>query len=95
MDVVSFVTAWKPVGIKQVNASVTSTIPNPAQHSVTFSNNLIENGTIEICNAMGQVVLTMNYANHMAIDIKDFASGVYSVRISNDVNSSVTKFIKE
>jgi hypothetical protein len=95
VDVVIMGRAWKPVGISAVNTSVTSVMPNPAKTAVTFSNDKIENGNLEVYNAMGQLVLSTTYANLMTLDIKDFASGIYTVKISDATHTSVSRIVKE
>ncbi len=94
-DIVIFATAWKPVGINPIHNSVTSSIPNPAQNAITFNNNMIENGTLEVYNAVGQALLSMSFTNNMTVDIKDFAVGIYTVKIFDGSNSSFSRIIKE
>jgi hypothetical protein len=95
VDVVVLGTAWKPVGIKDINTSVTSIMPNPAKNEVTLTNNRINNGKLEVYNAMGQIVLTTDYLDQMTLDIKHLANGVYTIKISNASYSSVSKIVKE
>jgi len=95
VDVVTFATAWKPVGINPVNTAVTSIAPNPAKNTVVFTNTLIASGQIEIYNAMGQIVLSMDYTNGMQLDIQNLSSGIYTLKISDDLNTSISKIIKE
>jgi hypothetical protein len=94
-DVVTFITAWKPVGINSLTASTTRSFPNPAKNEVTFSNDRIDAGRIEIYNAIGQVVSQKDFTNNMTVDIRDFAPGVYTVKISNTEYSSVSRIVKQ
>ena len=94
-DVVIFATAWKPVGINTINSSVTRSTPNPAQNAITFSNNMIESGKLELCNALGQVVLSMDYINNMTIDLLNFAPGIYVVKLTDAFHTSFTRIVKE
>lgn len=95
VDIVTFGTTWKPVSVNQVNTSITSSTPNPAQNTITFNNNLIEHGKLEIFNSMGQVMTVMGYSNDMTLNIIDFPSGVYIVRISDSNSTSFSRIVKE
>ena len=94
-DVVIFATAWNPVGINPVNHPVTSSSPNPVQNSVRLSNNLIEDGRLEIFNSLGQTVMSIPFNNNMTIDIKDLPAGIYMVKIFDEVHSSFSRVVKE
>lgn len=95
VDIVTFGTTWKPVSINQVTNSITSSTPNPAQNTITFNNNLIEQGKLEIYNAIGQVMAIMDYNNNMTVNIVDLPSGIYTVRISDALYTSFSRIIKE
>jgi hypothetical protein len=96
VDVVTFATAWKPVGLQSVNKnSKTVVTPNPAKNSITFVNDNISAGTIEFYNTVGQVVLTMPYNNEMSVDVSGLSSGVYTVKIASASQASFSKIIKE
>ena len=94
-DIVTFITAWKPVGINTLASSVTRAFPNPAKDEVTFSNNMIDEGRIEIYNAMGQMVSQGDFINNMSVDIRDFSHGLYTVKISNSLYTSVSIIVKQ
>jgi hypothetical protein len=95
VDVVSFVTAWKPLSIDKISNSITNVVPNPAKNSVIFNNDKIEHGKIEILNTLGQVVLSTDFDNHMTVDIRDYNTGIYTVKISNASYTSVSRIVKE
>lgn len=95
VDIVTFGTSWKPVGIHDLNISMTSVNPNPARNVIQLSNDRIETGNFEILNALGQVVMTGIYVNNMQMDISGISHGVYSLRVYNGFSSSVTRLVKE
>lgn len=94
-DVVIFATAWKPVGINAINNSVTSSTPNPAQNIITISNDLIENGQLELYNAMGQLILSMDYVNNMSVNLEGLMSGIYIVKVADSSQTSFSRIVKE
>ncbi len=95
VDVVINARGWKPVGIDQIQHSVTKATPNPAQNTVTFNNDRIKQGKLEVYNAIGQMVLSLDYNNNMTVDIMDFAPGIYTVKIFDESHTSFSKIIKE
>ncbi len=67
--------------------------PNPAQGSVTFTSDIAITGKLELIDEMGRVVLKENIKNtkEKNIELKNIASGTYTVRISNDSDSFTGK----
>ena len=63
-----------------------------------FSDNFLNNGTIEIHNSLGQLVYTAQInnesANKISVDLSKYANGAYLVNIKNNDTNSVIKLIK-
>ena len=61
-----------------------SIYPNPASNMITIAN--AENATIEIVNALGQVVsVKENISNSEVVDLSNFANGTYFVKVNGNV----------
>ena len=71
--------------------------PNPVENQFTImtSSTLIQNASVEIINALGQVVYNSNLSNDKTIDTTLLAKGFYIVRITNSGKSFVKKIIKK
>jgi hypothetical protein len=95
VEVVIFADIWHPVSISSKSVEVNSLYPNPSADFVNVSVNQIENGTLNVYNSMGQLVLTQAFSLYAKIDIADLNSGVYSIVVSDAENKAVTKFIKK
>jgi hypothetical protein len=89
------------IGIRDLNTNQLSfnLYPNPTTNSITITvrDKDRSNYVIAISDITGRVVrkgiVSTNRNNRINID--DFSSGVYFVRISNEENFAVKKFIKE
>ncbi|MFZ4399874.1 MAG: T9SS type A sorting domain-containing protein [Bacteroidales bacterium] len=73
--------------------------PNPASDKLTIDlqqlKNL-QNTMVSIYDIQGKVILKKNISQPQTeLYISSFAKGVYVVKVSNDQNSIVTKFVKE
>lgn len=84
------------VGIDNIKPSKNIAVyPNPAKSVLNISG-LQNNSNVVITDVSGKTIA--NYLinnNQTSIDIHDFSSGVYFIRISNDELIYVTKFMKE
>ncbi len=84
------------VGIDNIKPSKNIAVyPNPAKGVLNISG-LQNNSNVVITDVSGKTIA--NYLinnNQTSIDIHDFSSGVYFIRISNDELIYVTKFMKE
>lgn len=76
-------------------------IPNPSSgiYTLTWNNGNIINASydVEITNTLGELVYSMtklNTAEQQSIDLSDFASGVYTLRITVNGQSQFIKLIK-
>ena len=79
------------IGIDDLaNNNDVSIYPNPSNSIVTLQTTLLS-GTISVCNTNGQQVYYTNFNEPSTrIDIRDFTSGIYFVKITSD-NASFTK----
>ncbi len=71
--------------VKSIEESV-SVYPNPSSGLVTIDLNgsLAQNATVEVYNAMGQVILVKEFSEVMGkfdVNLGGYASGVYSIRL--------------
>ena len=97
-------TSCFPTSVSNVVSNISSTVsPNPASENVTFSLNLKEsakNVTVEISNALGQVVKTSTLGNVNAnvetksvISVRDLSAGMYIYTINADGQKSSNKLM--
>ena len=70
--------------------------PNPFNGYFTISGN-IDDYTVSILDASGQIYQTVPASNHITIDINNLPSGLYFVSILNNLNHQIhlEKIIKE
>lgn len=81
------VTNTSSVGINEVEETCFTIFPNP----VTSNLNVKGEGTVEIINAIGQVVLTDNVNGNAILNVSNLDNGIYFVRM----NGATQKFIKK
>ncbi len=68
-------------GVSNVNIKV---YPNPAKEIITVEGNGGESVDIHLFSSMGQLVYSSVFKNEkMTIDVSDFSSGIYVLKISN------------
>lgn len=89
---------WRFTGINDLNQNENINIyPNPFEDVllVNFEEKYL-NAEIEILNVLGETVYSNSFAgeNKFSIDTKDFASGVYFLKINLDGNLLQQKMIK-
>jgi hypothetical protein len=70
--------------------------PNPAKNyiSVDIEGRLLMNSTLEILNVNGQVVYVEDLKHNQNIQLDDFNSGIYFIRLKIGDNVLMNKFIK-
>lgn len=95
------VTSLSPFSVQQGSATGIATIdaasgvlvyPNPAIDFIMISN--AENATVEIMNALGQVVQTTKIEGSAPVNVSGIKHGNYSIKISGEGSSTIKKFIK-
>ena len=84
-----------PVGIVQNEEQETfSFFPNPVNNILTINSN--EKLSIQILNTLGSVVQETSVIKGLnQIDASTWTPGVYFIRVSNNKNADVQKFIKQ
>lgn len=83
--------------IKSVNTSSQFFVsPNPVTNELLISSES-HIGKIQIIDALGKVVMTAdaNYSTQTKIEVGDLVKGVYFIQLSDGVNLTTRKFIKE
>jgi hypothetical protein len=94
-DVVVLCQAWKPTSINTVSSELTSVFPNPSANMISVNNSVIANGTYTILNSFGQIISSNTFVNGMTISTADLSSGVYTIVIKDDNNTSTKQFVKQ
>ena len=83
------------VGIEQLRITnyALQVYPNPATNQLTIDNGQLTMDNIEIYSVMGQKLQStiVNLQSKIAIDVSNLASGMYYLKINNQI----TKFVKE
>jgi hypothetical protein len=95
IEVVIFAHIWHPVSISAKSIQINSLYPNPSVDFINVSVNEVENGTLSIYNAFGQLMLTQTFNLNAKIDVAELTAGVYSIEVSDAENKAVSKFIKK
>lgn len=75
------------VGVQEVENTTFSIYPNPATTNITVKGE----GSMEIVNTLGQVVVSEQVNGQANINVADLESGIYFVRM----NGATQKFIKK
>jgi hypothetical protein len=65
--------------------------PNPVKNMLTIDGLVVQD--VVIYSVLGKVVLKMN--NQNTIDVSSLSKGVYFIKVSDGINASTKKFIKE
>ena len=83
------------LGISETqNNEIISIFPNPASYKLTIESQ--QQSETEILNIEGQIIKRLNIKeNKTDIDISDFSSGIYFMKLQNNDGIIVRKFIKE
>jgi len=82
------------VGINENLKTLFAILPNPAQNEITVTS---ENNfhTVELISFLGQTILSLtSIGNSVTIDVSNFTSGVYFIRIITADGIAVQKFVK-
>jgi len=92
------VTLINESGIENIEANNFSIFPNPAKDVLTLKMQNSFSGTIKISSAVGKEIYNTNIPNNvskLAIDIQDFATGIYFVSFYNEFGLVNKKFVKQ
>ncbi|MDP2386666.1 MAG: T9SS type A sorting domain-containing protein [Bacteroidota bacterium] len=84
------------VGIKEVNSLTGIKLyPNPTNSSFTISGVELKT-TISIYNIIGELIKsTQTEKNNTIIDLTDYSTGIYFIKIKNNDGEAIKKLIKE
>lgn len=70
--------------------------PNPVHNILSIELGSTEKAAYQVLNTAGQIISSGNlFTNSSAIDLSELTSGIYTVKISNAVNTQMKKFIKK
>ena len=88
-----------PLSVNEYNIIQLDVYPNPAIDMVNIKlNTLNEDADLEIYNMLGKVVMQKSYdfnAESLSIDVSQFTTGVYILKVSNSESTSYKRFIKK
>jgi Secretion system C-terminal sorting domain len=81
-------------GITENELKGVGVYPNPTDGilNITFTRN--DDYTVEVSNILGEVVSKRRVSGTTSMDISEFASGVYNVRVSTDEAATVQRVVK-
>jgi len=80
------------------NISIYKIYPNPANDYVIINYENAKFTQLELINSIGQILFTQditNFLNNFKLDISEFPSGFYTIRLTNNDKSINLKFIKK
>ena len=88
------------VGINEIESykNKISLMPNPAKDELRIMSDELRIKNIEVCDALNNVVLVEGaeaIEKSIKINVGNFASGVYFVKVFSDKGIAVKKFVKE
>jgi len=68
--------------------------PNPTKDkmSVSCSGSITSGFHFQIFDSTGKLMKIQNYTENMTVDVSDLPNGIYLTKISNNLNSIITKF---
>jgi hypothetical protein len=82
------------VGIKEIFAENVSLFPNPTTDKVTVTFTSQE-AKAELVDAQGKVVRVTSINSGDAISLADFVTGVYYIRLTTELGTTVHKVVKQ
>ena len=87
------------VGINEViDNSIFIIYPNPANDYIMINAGSTNTNEIQIFNVYGQCVMSVDTQNNISeyrVDISNLPAGMYFIRIANDKNNVVKRFVKQ
>lgn len=85
-------------GIQEITDNTFVIYPNPTSGNfiIDFKSNSIDNVNFEVFDVIGKLVLKEKITNSITnVSLDQFAIGIYSVRIKNNISYSIIRVIKE
>jgi len=85
-----------PHGVANNNGSMFSIYPNPANNSLTLNLKNNQTSLVEVYNMLGAVVTSFNSSSLTNnIDISNLNAGIYTLKVSQNGQSTTQKFVKQ
>jgi PKD repeat protein len=82
-------------GLTEINTNKVNLVLDNSS-KILYMNNFVHESVISIFDISGKLILSQSITeNAEKINIKQFAKGMYIIRISNDIETIVSKFVKE
>lgn len=78
--------------VAEVNDVVANIYPNPAQDFVMIES---EANYVEVVDVYGRVIFATEMTDMLKVDMSDFATGIYFVKLHNNGATSVQKIMKD
>lgn len=85
-------------GINEINDAAVTNYPNPTKDviHVKMDASLVDNATINLYDAIGKLVISERVNNTTTtLNLKDFATGMYTIRVVAEGKQSIIKVIKQ
>ncbi|HRF99771.1 MAG TPA: T9SS type A sorting domain-containing protein [Bacteroidia bacterium] len=85
-------------GINEINDAAVTIYPNPTKDviHVKMDASLVDNATINLYDAIGKLVISERVNNTTTtLNLKDFATGMYTIRVVAEGKQSIIKVIKQ
>lgn len=83
------------LGVSSLQKENFTVYPNPASTMITIGNSAIQEGTFEISNMLGEVVLTNSFSKLQKVDVSILPKGIYSIAIRNADAAASSKLVIE
>lgn len=94
-QLLTIVEGSSPLSVNDFSLNNLSVTPNPSKDIVTISNDTPMK-TLELFNHLGQLLVQTSIdSNHHRLDISDYNSGLYFLKISTDIGTTTRKVIKQ
>ena len=84
--------------INEAELYLTNIYPNPASSKINVQTQIDDVKSVIVVDNLGRIIYEnsgSNYRNLISIDISSFNSGIYTLRLTNNVGVSSSKFIKQ
>jgi len=84
--------------INEAELYLTNIYPNPASSKINVQTQIDDVKSVIVVDNLGRIIYEnsgSNFKNLISIDISSFNSGIYTLRLTNNVGVSSSKFIKQ
>lgn len=95
VDVVVTAKAWCLLNVQNISKSKPLVFPNPSNGSFTLKSDIISKGSLNILNAEGKIVSTMNYTSGEIVNTTSLAKGIYLLNYSDGINIANSTLVVE